>query len=391
MVIQVFSGEAADLEYLFANDTARILVGNPDQIAGLISCSPFSRRFTSIVLSFNEKLADGPVTDDAKGVLNLSRLLEIVNGVRQNIAPEGQSERLAILAVIHTDKGRTEVHILIINVDLATGRQYSPYVHYRDAARLRNYQGYINVHYGLTDPDDIERQLNAMPNPRKGHFALISQITKTVQTHFKETAQVTVDDVADYLEHCGFRVRRTNSAGKKARLAVVMEEGSAVRLPGVWFRPDFDLMKFRSRKRKSREELLEALMRRLKRFKALTAKSHHRKPIDSPMDRFPPKIQIPIKTGFFARFVSVERWKHRKIPILAESLFSGIKRRSEWVRQLSDQLKFPILDMRRFVQGASSLTAMSIAKKAPRVPDPEDPEKAKKTKKPIVIEGMDIQ
>lgn len=368
VIIQPFSGQQADLDYLFRNKTARILVGNPDQVAELVRCCPYGRCFTSMALSFNETLVQGKDTDTE--TLSMRRLLEIVNGVRAILAPEGQHERLAFLAVIHEDKGRTEVHVLIVNVDLATGRQYSPYVHSRDAGRLRNFQEYINASYGFTDPEDIDRQLTAMPDPRRGHFSVIKKITSLVQGHFQNVTKVNVDDVADYLESTGYRILRANSEGKKKRLAVVTEKSTVIRLPGVWFRADFDLEKFRSRKRKTLHELRQALMLRLKRFKELTAQSHRRKPIDFHMDQLPGNIHNPVKLRYFPRFFSYERWKDRKILILPERLFWGGEHRSDWSREIGDRLKFPILDIEQLIQSAHIVKeAPSIAVVSPKSPE----------------------
>lgn len=366
MIFQAFSGEVADLRYLLMNKTAKILAGNPDQIAELIRCSPYSRRFTSLVLSFNEELEKDPEPGgDAKGILTLGLLLGCVNDTLRLLAPEGMLERLAYLVVIHRDKGRTEVHVLIVNVDLATSRQYSPYVHGRDAARLRNYQEVVNVRYGFTDPEDLNRQLQAMPNPRMGHLSLISKITKEVQSHFQSATQVTVDDVADYLERAGYRIQRKSREGKNQRLAVFSKEGNLVRLPGIWFRGDFDLAKFRAKRRKTISELRQELMRRTARHKELTAKSHRRKPNDFRMEHFPCIIKMPIKMQFFASFFSVDRWEDRKISILQESLLCGAERRAEWIQDLSTKLKFDISLAENSLQGSLPLASSSIAKTFP--------------------------
>ncbi len=347
MIIQPFSGEAADIDYLLKNPTAKILLGNPDQIAGLIRCCPYARRFTSFALSFNERLSggNGPKEPGGGAVLSLQLLLPIVTTFLDFTAPGGQRARLSCLAVIHEDKGRTEVHILVVNVDLATGRQYSPYVHRRDSARLRNFQKVINVSHGFTDPEDLDVQLRSTPNPRTRHYTLIRKITESVQNKFEAAAQVTADDVADFLESAGYRVRRKSREGKNRRLAVLTDDGGEVRLPGVWFRADFDLAKFRDKKRQGIRELKRELARRAKRFKELTARSHRMNRTDAPMVKLPSTILVPNGPPFFSRLFPFTRWEGLKIQEVSESLFLGPLRRAEWLSELSSRLRFPIIDV----------------------------------------------
>jgi len=138
----------APIDYLLGEDRRRpgvtILRGDPDLTEQLINTAPGRYRYTSGALSFAEHI------DDAIAE-------RIMDEYERFFSADGAAE-INILWVKHTDKGRTELHFLIPNVELATGRAYHPYVHALDERTIDALKDKINAEYNLADPKDPARK-----------------------------------------------------------------------------------------------------------------------------------------------------------------------------------------------------------------------------------------
>jgi 5S rRNA maturation endonuclease (ribonuclease M5) len=63
-----------------------------------------------------------------------------------------------VLWIKHEEHGQTELHFLIPNVDLESGRAFQPYAHNRDLACRDALDNIINSKFDLADPDDPARK-----------------------------------------------------------------------------------------------------------------------------------------------------------------------------------------------------------------------------------------
>ncbi|MBK4733694.1 relaxase/mobilization nuclease domain-containing protein [Noviherbaspirillum pedocola] len=98
------------------NPPAELLEGDILLTKYLIENNSRIKKYSSYALSFrdNEKVTD-------------EQLKEIVQSVRDTFCTGLGSDRINILAVKHTDKGNTEVHLIINDEDMLTGRRFNPW------------------------------------------------------------------------------------------------------------------------------------------------------------------------------------------------------------------------------------------------------------------------
>lgn len=98
------------------NPPAELLEGDVFLTKYLIGNNPRDQKYSSYALSFrdNEKVTD-------------EQLKEILQSLRETFCPGLGPDRVNMLAVKHTDKSNIEVHIIINNEELTTGRQFNPW------------------------------------------------------------------------------------------------------------------------------------------------------------------------------------------------------------------------------------------------------------------------
>ena len=132
------SGKSGGIDYLTseldADKTprsvpAKVLRGDPELTKALIDSTNFKQRYTSGVLSFAEK----DLTDKTKQ--------EIMNSFEKDaLFPGMNQEQYNILWVEHRDKNRLELHFVVPNQELTTGKRLAPYYHRADMPRWDNWQ-----------------------------------------------------------------------------------------------------------------------------------------------------------------------------------------------------------------------------------------------------------
>ncbi|MDA8083722.1 MAG: hypothetical protein M0024_08720 [Nitrospiraceae bacterium] len=141
------------MEYLLTNPTAEVLRGNPWLVKIAYESLSFSHKYTSGVNAFLEA--------------------DIANKVIENIIDvfiwvlfAGVEEHGCSALVRHTDKGRQEIHFIVVNALFFEERilQWTPYLHWRDVELFSLLGQYVNTRYGLADPNDPERMNSRQPN-----------------------------------------------------------------------------------------------------------------------------------------------------------------------------------------------------------------------------------
>jgi hypothetical protein len=129
-----------------------LLRGDPETAATLIDSLSFAQRYTSGVLSFTE--------DEAQFLENCPDLrFEMINSFERDFLVPGMDiDRLSMVWIQHRDHNRTELHFVVANVDLETGKRFPAYFDKADRARLASWQDVQNLSHGLDDPRDPERR-----------------------------------------------------------------------------------------------------------------------------------------------------------------------------------------------------------------------------------------
>ena len=129
-----------------------LLRGDPEATAELIDSLEFKQKYTSGVLSFT--------TEEAARLEREPDLrLQLIDSFEHDfLAPDMDTDRLAIVWTQHREHGRTEFHFTVANVDLETGKRFPAYYDRADRTRLAAWQDCQNLSRGLDDPRAPERQ-----------------------------------------------------------------------------------------------------------------------------------------------------------------------------------------------------------------------------------------
>lgn len=165
--------------------TAKLLSGSPESITFLTEQRMKSSNYrggalyTSGVLSFS---ADEKLTNRQIG--------QIIRGFENTMFTNLDHSRFNRAWILHTDKERTELHFVIQNLDLETGKTYTPYVEKRDLARVNAFKNHINKVYKLADPNETSENRHFFAKRHKNlteeQRDFIAKLNQAY-SHFKNT------------------------------------------------------------------------------------------------------------------------------------------------------------------------------------------------------------
>jgi hypothetical protein len=220
------AGEPFD--YLLKKDRAvlaKVLAGDVATCLATIRSISFRQKYTSVVLSFAE-------------TLTRKRQLAIIADY-ERVAFSGRADEFSRVWVEHSEHGRTELHLIVANVHLPTGKRWSHYYDRADRKLFKAWQELTNIHYGLGSPDAPERQrLADMPGKlpqkkRKVFEHLDTQVCEGVANGKIRTRR----DVVECLESAGCEVEPSKNfiAVKSA-----IFEGKSLRMRGKKYKAKFD-------------------------------------------------------------------------------------------------------------------------------------------------------
>lgn len=157
MIVDFFehgTGEASGpLDYFLGKNRdrehAKILLGDVNEVAELIDCSPYEKRYTSGCLSFYE--SDLTEADKA----------QIMRDFEKTLFPGLTTGNYRILWIEHRDKineetgeRRLELNFLIPNIEIESGKRLQPFFAKADLDRVDAFKKIVNYEYDLFDPDD---------------------------------------------------------------------------------------------------------------------------------------------------------------------------------------------------------------------------------------------
>ena len=229
-------------EYLLKHREAyepEIVFGDPSMTWDVIKNCHFKEAYTSFVLSCEEKLTKKQVDEMIESYENIAYV-----GIDKN--------DISRYYVLHQDHDRTEIHGIVANVHLSTGRRWKHYVDKIDRPRFESWQELTNIKMGLSSPSDPEKMrfndvpARTLPAEKK---ALHHEIDTLVCKAFKRDAVQTRDDVVTLLQESGFKVKE----GKK-QLSIVCDDGRNLRLKGYKYESGYSTEELREKYAKACRE-----------------------------------------------------------------------------------------------------------------------------------------
>lgn len=218
------------VEYLLGKernrDGATLDRGDPDEIQALIDSSPYAKKYTSGVLSFEEADLDRQTKD------------KIMSSFEKALLPGLDADQYSCLWVEHRDKGRLELNFVVPNVDLQTGKRLQPYFDKADKLRINAWKTGMNASLKLHDPDDPinKRELTTPRNLPASKQEAARAITDGLLYLAGNGELRTRQDVVNALEGAGFTVARQTS---KSISIADPDGGRNIRLKGQIYEQDF--------------------------------------------------------------------------------------------------------------------------------------------------------
>jgi len=224
-------GGSGPVDYLLGKDRNRegatVLQGKPEEVRELIDASPYAKKYTSGVLSFEE-------SDLAPG--QREKLMESFERV---LMPGLDKDQYSVLWVEHGDKGRVELNFVIPNTELLTGKRLQPYYDRADRPRVDAWQTVVNGRMGCSDPNDpLKRRHLVTPRtlPETKQEA-VRAITHGLLALASSGELKTRQDVTEALTASGFEVVRTT----KSSISIADPDGGQnIRLKGAIYEQSFN-------------------------------------------------------------------------------------------------------------------------------------------------------
>ncbi len=200
--------------------------GSPSEVQELIDSSPYAKKYTSGVLSFEESDLPRETKD------------HIMSSFEKALLPGLEADQYSCLWVEHRDKGRLELNFVVPNVELQTGKRLQPYFDRADKPRINAWKTGMNATLKLHDPDDPlhKRELvtprNLPVQKQEAARAITDGLLSLAQNgDIQDRTQV-----VEVLERSGFQVVRQTS---KSLSIADPEGGRNIRLKGMMYEQDF--------------------------------------------------------------------------------------------------------------------------------------------------------
>lgn len=232
MIHRIFShGAKGDpVSYLLKerDPPAEVVRGDPKLWSKANLACPFSRRYTSWVLSFEES-----IPEDIQN--------EIIDSYEATAFAGLDATDIAILWVRHSENHRTELHGVVVNMHLSSMKNYKHYWKGLDFHLFDSWQELVNYKYGLSSPHDPRRARlrdrppnNYSPQNKIDYYKIDDSVCREIlQGRVKTRA-----DIISFLENEGFEV------GENKGYLGVRKKGAGgkrIRLNGRKYNPDTDI------------------------------------------------------------------------------------------------------------------------------------------------------
>lgn len=207
-------------------DAAKLLSGDPELVIALCDSSPYAKKYTSGVLSFEEP----DLSEELKA--------KLMSSFEKTLFPGLDIDQYACLWVEHKDKGRLELNFLIPNVELQTGKRLQPYFDRVDRPRVNAWKIMVNTKYKLHDPDDPKnhRTLVTANDLPKSKQEIAQKITDSLLNLASRGQIQERQDVINLLREGGFTLTRET---QKSISIADPEGGRNIRLKGAIYEQNF--------------------------------------------------------------------------------------------------------------------------------------------------------
>ena len=213
MIVDFFehgTGEASGpLDYFLGKNRdrehAKILLGDVNEVAELIDCSPYEKRYTSGCLSFYE--SDLTEADKA----------QIMRDFEKTLFPGLTTGNYRILWVEHRDKineetgeRRLELNFLIPNIEIESGKRLQPFFAKADLDRVDAFKKIVNYEHDLFDPDDPlnRRSVKIAQNLPKESKEFKAQVHDEITLAICDDLIYDRKTLLDWCETVGFEVTK---------------------------------------------------------------------------------------------------------------------------------------------------------------------------------------
>jgi hypothetical protein len=234
MVVQFFKGgrtyqgAKSAVKYLLnervKEGTAKVYEGNPELTLKLIKSINRKWKFTSGVISFEENYDQ------------VAENLEFIKSKFEEVFfASMKKEQYNILYVLHTDKGRAELHFIVPRVELTTGKDLSVYTHKKDLYKKDLFQKYINTKFNLTSPSNPQKQETIKIEDKKwsnDNKEFKKQIHEIIEQGVVNGLFSNREEIVSFLKENGIQVKRE---GKNYITIVNPQNNKSIRLKGEYY------------------------------------------------------------------------------------------------------------------------------------------------------------
>lgn len=216
-----------DYEVHRRNPPAKILRGDPMLTKRLISGLNYAQKYTSGCLSFAESPSD----------ISRETMSIVMDSFEKMLKTGLEDDRIMVLWVQHSDKGRLELNFVIPNVDLETAKRFAPYFDLADRPRFQAWERLLNAELGFADPSDpaLKRVFQIPPNlPRdklQQHKEMGGLLSEMVGAGLIKNR----NELMEVIENGGYTINRKG----KDYISIADPKGHRLRLKGAIYSENF--------------------------------------------------------------------------------------------------------------------------------------------------------
>lgn len=179
--------------------TARVIKGDEQLTRAIISSIPHKQKVEFGVLSFEN---GAKITEAQKQEI----MADFENTLLGNM-----KERVNILWVEHTDKGRLELNFIVPKIDLESGKAFTPYFYSphdekrnkynADAIKINLWVEKTNYLYDLEQPNDPRKSKAISTSPTHKQFKTIQELNEHLHYMTDNELLNSRDELIDYIKN----------------------------------------------------------------------------------------------------------------------------------------------------------------------------------------------
>lgn len=196
-------GSKGVVEYLLnereREGTAYVIRGNAETTRTLIKNNTNKHKYSSGVLSFEEK----DISEIDKQ--------EIMDLFEKSTFAGLEKDQYNILWVVHQDKERLELNFVIPRLEMYGGKAFNPHWHSQDQTRLLKFQDFVNSKYKFSNPFAAnKRQTLTLNTNWKNKNSFKEEFHAIIEHEVEEGNIENRTDVINFIKENGFKISREN-------------------------------------------------------------------------------------------------------------------------------------------------------------------------------------